>query len=118
MDNRNKLVFSHSNINLICNKFELLSDQVKENIYVLMISETKVDDSFSIGKENLLIDGFTNPYRSHCDSKGGGIMLFVREEIPSNLLVIKNKPIEGFYVQLNLRNDKWLNNCSCNPHKT
>ena len=118
MDNRNKLVFSHSNINLICNKFELLSDQVKENIYVLMISETKVDDSFSIGKENLLIDGFTNPHRSHCDSKGGGIMLFVREEIPSNLLVIKNKPIEGFYVQLNLRNDKWLNNCSCNPHKT
>ena len=43
MDNRNKLVFGHFNINSIHNKFELLSKQVKGNIDVLMISETKVE---------------------------------------------------------------------------
>ena len=44
-------------------------------------------------------------------------MLFVREDIPSNLLTIEWKPIERFYVELNLPNSKWLANCSYNPHK-
>ena len=44
-------------------------------------------------------------------------MLFVREDIPSNLVEAEAKPIEGFYIELNLRNDKWLLNCSYNPHK-
>ena len=44
-------------------------------------------------------------------------MLFVREDIPTNLLTIEEKPIESFYVELNLRNSKWLVNCSYNPHK-
>ena len=35
-------------------------------------------------------------------------MLFVREDIPSDLLAIENEPLEGLYVELNLRNDKWL----------
>ena len=26
--------------------------------------------------------------------------------------------IESFYVELNLRNNKWLINCSYNPHKS
>ena len=44
-------------------------------------------------------------------------MLFVRENIPSNVLIIEEKPTESFYVELNLRNNKWLVNCSYNPHK-
>ena len=44
-------------------------------------------------------------------------MLFVREDIPSNLLTTEDKLTEGFYVELNLRNSKWLINCSYNPHK-
>ena len=30
---------------------------------------------------------------------------------------MKKKPIESFYVELNLLNSKWLVNCSYNPHK-
>ena len=71
-----------------------------------MISETKVDDSFPIG--NFLIDGFSTLHRSDRDCKGGGIMLFVREDLPSNILAIENKPTEGLYVGLSLRNDKIL----------
>ena len=115
MDKRNKLVFGHLNINSIRNKFELLSEQVKGNIDILITSETKVDDSFPIG--NFLINGFTTPCRSDRDAKGGGITVFVREDIRSNLLATENKPIEGLYVELNLRNDKWFINCSCNLHQ-
>ena len=30
---------------------------------------------------------------------------------------METKPIEDFYVEIILRNDKWLVNCSYNPHK-
>lgn len=46
----------------------ILSEQVKGNINVLMISETKVNDSFPIGNFGISI-----PYHSDRDSKGGGI---------------------------------------------
>ena len=46
-----------------------------------------------------------------------GLMLFVRKDIPSNLFKAEEKPTEDFYIELNLRNDKWLIDCSCNPHK-
>ena len=68
-----------------------------------MISETKVDDSFPI--ENFLIDGFSTLYRSDRDCKGGVTMLFVREDIPSNILAIENKPTEGLYVGLSTHTD-------------
>ena len=44
-------------------------------------------------------------------------MLFVIEDISSNLVEAEAKPIEDFYIKLNVRNDKWLLNCSYNPHK-
>ena len=57
------------------NKFKSLSAQVKGNIDVLMVSETKIDDTFPVGK--FVIDGFSTPYRLDRDSNGGGIMLYV-----------------------------------------
>ena len=47
-------------------------------------------------------DDFSTPYPSYRDRKGRCIMLFVREDIPSNLLAIENKPIKNLYVELNL----------------
>ena len=114
-DDTNKLVFAHININSLRNKFELLVDQVKGNIDVLMISETKIDDSFPLG--NFLIGGFGKPYRLDRDLLGGGILLYVREDIPTNLTEVETKPIEDFYAEINLRNHKWLINYSDNPHK-
>ena len=81
-----------------------------------MISETKIDDSFPVGQ--FLIEGFCTPYRLDRNLKGGGILLYVREDIPSNLITVDISPIESFYVELNLRNNKWLINCSYNPHKS
>ena len=120
-ENTNKLFFAHININSLRNKFELFVDQFKGNIDVLMISETKIDDSFPLG--NFLIGGFSKRYMLDRDPLGGGILLYVREDIPSNLLEVETKPIEGFYVKINLHNGEinihqWLTtNCSNNPHK-
>ena len=63
IDNRSKFVFGYFNINLICNKFKFLSKQVKGNIDVLMVSETKVNDCFHI--RNFLIGNFSTQYHSY-----------------------------------------------------
>ena len=47
-NNVNKLIFAHLNINSIRNKFELLKEQTKGNIDILMISETKIVTPFLI----------------------------------------------------------------------
>ena len=46
-------------------------------------------------------------------------MLYVREDIPFNLLATEKKShVEDFHVELNLRNEKRLINCSYNARKT
>ena len=93
----------------------MLLDQIKCNIDALLVPEKKIDVSFPIG--SFLINGFNTSYRLDQNSNGGRLMLFFREEIPSNLAETETNPIEGFYIELNLRNDKWSLNCSFNPLK-
>ena len=77
---------------------------------VLITFETEYRRQFSIG--NILIHGFHLPYRLDHDSKGGGIMFYIRKIFLQNLLAADQKPREGFYIELNLRNEKYLINCS------
>ena len=51
--NLKKIVVGHLNINSIKNKFDFLAHQVNGNIDIVMISETKLDESFP--KSNLEI---------------------------------------------------------------
>ena len=44
------------------------------------------------------------------------MLLYIREDIPSNLLHTDNI-IEGFYIEISIRKKKWLADCSSNPHK-
>ena len=61
LKNPNRLTFSHININSLRNKFEILQEVIGNNIDVLLISETKLDASFS--SSQFILDGFTPPYR-------------------------------------------------------
>ena len=115
LKNLNKLIIAHLNINSLRNKFDLLNFQIKDNVDILMLSETKVDESFP--NSQFLINGFSTPYRFDRNARGGGIFLYIREDIPSRLLSSETSPIEGFFVELNLRNKKWLICCSYNPKK-
>ena len=89
-DNLDKVIFAHLSINSIRNKFDYLSEQIRGNVDILLLSETKTDDSFPQGQ--FVIDEFSAPYRLDRNCFGGGLMLFVKEDIPSNLLTIEEKP--------------------------
>ena len=60
-DNVNELILADWDINSIMNKFEFLAAQVKGAIYILMIWDTEIDESFPKG--NFLIEVFSTPYR-------------------------------------------------------
>ena len=105
-DNLDKLIFAYLNIKAIRNKFDYLSEQIRGNLDILLVSETKIDNSFPQGQ--FLIDGFSAPLRLDRSCLDVGLMLFVRKDIPCNLLTIEEKSIESFYVELNLRNSKWI----------
>ena len=79
-----------------------------------MISETKLDNSFLLSQ--FLNDGCTPPFRLDRYNNERGVILFVREDISCKLLSVGNHPMEGFYVELNLRKTKCLLYCSCNPN--
>ena len=68
------------NINSIINKFDVLSFITDTNIDILLIPETKLDDSFSSAQFRL--KGFCTPYRLDRNSKEGGLLLYFHEDIP------------------------------------
>ena len=98
----------HININSISNKFEQLKIIIRGNIDILVVTETKLDESFPTAQ--FLIDGFSEPYRMDRNRNGGGILIYIRDDIPSKRLNRHNLPsdIEGIFLEINLRKAKWL----------
>ena len=86
---------------------------IKNNIDILLLSETKIDSSFPAAQFH--IDGFTI-YRHDRNEIGDGLILYVREDVPSTLLKIDSET-EAFYIELNIRKKKSLLCCSYNPKK-
>ena len=64
-----------------------------------------------------MIDGYSEPYCFDWNRNGGGILIHIREDIPSNLIADHKLPhdIEGIFGELNLRKKKWLIFGSYNP---
>ena len=116
INNINRLIIGQLNINSLRNKFEQLSTMINGNIDIFMISETKLDETFPAAQ--FYLQGFCDPYRFDRNRNGGGIMLYIREDIPSRLIEKKlRNNSEYFFVEINLRKKKWLLCCSYNPHK-
>ena len=93
-DNLNKLIFAHLNINSIWKTFDYLADIIKDNIDMLIISETNVDDSFPDGQ--IFLGGFGTPFRLDRNRDGGGIMIFIRNDIPAKVVSTDGRAIENF----------------------
>ena len=111
----NRPIIARLNINSIWNKFQFLEKEVCANLDILLILETKLDDSFPSAQ--FLLDGFSKPYRLDRCSDGGGILLYIRDDIPASLLSNSFK-IESIFVEINFRKKKWLICASYNPHKS
>ena len=113
----NNIIIGYLNINSIRNKFETLFLPVVQCVYILVLLETKLDSTFP--SYQFLINGFSVPQRLDRNSKGGGILLYVRDRIiisPLNRYTLAPH-IEVLFFELNIRNQKWLVCCSCNPYK-
>ena len=72
-----KLKFAYLNTNSSRNKFALLSEQIKGSVDILMITKTKLDNSFPDGQ--FLIEGYHAPFRFDHNKYGGGIILYILE---------------------------------------
>ena len=64
------------------------------------------------------MEGFSETYRLDRTENGGGILLYVREDIPAKYIkgITVSNSFEGLFIELNLRNKKWLLGCSYNAH--
>ena len=114
----NKVIIGHTNINSLRNKFELLTVMVRDKVDLLMTSKSKLDSSFS--NAQFYMKSYSKPYRPDRNSKGGGIILYIMEDMPLKLInsLCIDHDKEYFLVELNFRKQKWLITCNYNPHKT
>ena len=112
-----RIILGRLNINSIRNKFEMLADLVIKKIDILLISETKIDDSFT--SSQFYIPGYSPPFRSDRSARGGGILLYVRADIPSKLLHCSFcNEIECLLIEINISKKKWLVYGLYNPNKS
>ena len=65
------------------NKFDSLGATLPSHVDIVLISETKTDFSFSTAQYE--IDGYTT-YKLDRNTNGGGVFLYVKEDVPSTLL--------------------------------
>ena len=84
LKNVGRLVVGYLNIISVRNKFEGLKDFVSDHIDVLMVAETKIDNSFPKGQ--FFIQGYSELFRLDRNSNGGGLLVYVKEDIPSKQL--------------------------------
>ena len=63
---------------------KIRNDCKQNHVAILLLSETNLDDSFPTAQFSL--NGSSKPYRLDRSSSGGGILLYVRDEIPLRLL--------------------------------
>ena len=79
--NVNNVNIGSLNINSLAPKFEQLREIIGNNLDILTIQETKLDSSFPT--QQFSLDGFSAPYRLDRNRDGGGVLIYVREDIPS-----------------------------------
>ena len=84
LKNINHVVIAQLNINSLWNKFDFLKETVTGYVDILLITESKLDNSFPTAQ--FQINGFNSPYLLNSNAhSGGGILLYVREDNPSKL---------------------------------
>ena len=115
--NKDKIVIAHLNINHVVNKFEPLGPIVKDRVHVLLLSETKLDASFRNGQ--FLIEGYKNPFRKDRNAFGGGLLLYVKNDIPCKKIRLPTLPhdIECIFIEIKLRKTKYILIGGYNPRK-
>ena len=116
-NNINRPIIAHLNINFLDNKFEPLKSLIKDKVDILFLSETKLDATFP--PNQFAIEGFSKAIRLDRNRFGGGVLFFIRDNLPFKELKSHNLPIgvEGIFIELMMGKNKWLIMGGYNPHK-
>ena len=83
ISNPKKVTIGHLNISSLPNKLGIM-DIVANEFNIFLISETKIDSSFPDAQFSY--NGFTKPHRKDRTLGGGGLLMYVNENIPSRTL--------------------------------
>ena len=106
-----KIVVGQININSIWNKFDPLMAAVVGNTDILLITETKIDSTFSVNQ--FYLNDFNVPHSNDRNTNGGDILGYVRVDIRSFIIECENLPnsFEGLVIELSFNLKKWLLIC-------
>ena len=90
---------------------------IKDSIDFLLITESKIDDTFPVGQ--FQIEGFSRPIRLDRTRNGGGMIIFIRDDLTCNELMprVLFPELECTFLELRIRQSKWLVVVGYNPHK-
>ena len=103
-----KIIFlGHLNINSIKNKFESVCELIKDTFDIFLLSESKLDSSFS--DDQFSIPGY-GIVRKDRDRNGGGLLLYINEDVPFKIIQNSSlRPIlEVLSIEINLGRFKFL----------
>ena len=112
------LITCYLNVNGFRNKFTEISEMLLGNdTDIMFLSETKLDSSFPVVQFN--VSGF-KCHRADRNSHGGGILCYVRSDLPhrrrTDLENVISEPTESLVIELIVRREKWLLIGLYSPH--
>ena len=106
LKNVDKIIIGHININSIRNKIHILADMITNRVDILLISETKLDSTFP--KSQFFLHGYSEPHRLDRTANGGGLLLYLRNDIPAKPLSLVTGNIECIILEVTISKKKWL----------
>ena len=101
------IILSYINVNSIRNKLDDLKFLLGKSLDIICISETKLDETFPTAQ--FAIEGFSKPYRLDITSNSGGLLFYVKANLPSKLIRFYNFPseIQCIPIELNISTKKY-----------
>ena len=99
------LFFGHLNINSLRNKRQFLEPLIRNHFDNFLVNEPKLDSSFPVSE--FTIPGY-RLFRKDRNQLGGGLIFYLNEDIPCNIINTFNFPnsLEVLLLEINLRNKK------------
>ena len=98
--------FSYINVNSVRYKMDELRNVTgKLQPAVFAVAETKIDNSFHIGQ--FYIDGYHPPFRRDRTAHGGGLLVYVRSDIPCRKLDFATPHVESLSLDLSIKKISW-----------
>ena len=79
------IILSYINVNSIRNKLDDLKFLLGKSLDIICISETKLDETFPTAQ--FAIEGFNKSYLLDITSNSGGLLLYVKANLPSKLII-------------------------------